>query len=352
MRHAVVMAGGSGTRFWPRSRRRIPKQLLAIAGRRSLLAETLARLPPLVPRRRTYVVTAASHAAAVRRESRGLPRGHVLIEPEARNTAAAIALAALTVARTSPDATMAVLPADHVVGDAGAFRATLARAFALAETTDRLVTIGVPPTYAETGYGYIQVGAALGAEVEGAHAVARFVEKPDAARAAALLAAGDVLWNAGIFAWRVERILAELRRWLPELMAALEAALRRGTARALARAYRRVAPVSIDTGVLERAEAVGVVRATFPWSDVGSWAAVADLWRNGADRNAVRGNAVVVDSDGCVVDAGARLVAIVGAQDLVVVDTPDALLVCPKDRAQDVRLVVDELRRRRLGRYL
>jgi mannose-1-phosphate guanylyltransferase len=351
-RHAVVMAGGSGTRFWPRSRRRVPKQLLTITGRRSLLADTLLRLRPLVPRRHTYIVTAASHAAAVRRETRGLPRGHVLVEPEGRNTAAAIALAALTVARTSPDGTMAVLPADHVVGDDGAFRATLAHAFAVAETTDRLVTIGVTPTYAETGYGYIQVGAPLGPAADGAHAVARFVEKPDAARATRLLARGDVLWNAGIFVWRVERILDELRRWLPELMAPLEAAVQRGTARALARAYRRAPAISIDTGVLERAEAVAVIRATFPWSDVGSWASVADLWRNGTDRNAVRGNAVVLESDGCVVDAGSRLVALVGARDLVVVDTPDALLVCPKSRAQDVRLVVDELRRRRLERYL
>jgi mannose-1-phosphate guanylyltransferase len=295
-------------------------------------------------------VTAASHAAAVRREARGLPRRNVLVEPEGRNTAAAIALAALTIARTSPDGAMAVLPADHVVGDDRAFRTTLARAFALAEATDRLVTIGVAPTYPETGYGYIQIGAPLDPD---GYAVTRFVEKPDAARATALLARGDVVWNAGMFVWRIERILGELRRWLPELMAQLEPAVRRGgTARALAQAYRRVPATSIDTGVLERAEAVGVVRATFPWSDVGSWASVGDLWRNGADRNAVRGNAVVVESDGCVVDAGSRLVALIGAQDLVVVDTPDALLVCPKARAQDVRLVVDELRRRRLGRYL
>lgn len=346
------MAGGSGTRFWPRSRTRVPKQLLPIVGRRSLLAETLARVRPLVAPRSTWVVTASSHATAVRRESRGVPRGHVLVEPQGRNTAAAIALAALRIGAVAPDGVMAVLPADHAVGDPARFRETLDRALTLAATTDRLVTIGVPPTYPETGYGYIQVGDLLGAAEEGMHAVARFIEKPDRARAETLIAAGDTLWNAGMFAWRVERILAELRRWLPDLMGALEPAVRRGTATALARAYRRLPAISIDHGVLERAEHVAVVRATFPWSDVGSWAAVADLWRNGDAANAVRGLAVLLDSAGCIVDAGSRLVALVGAKDLVVVDTPDAVLVCPTDRAQDVRLVVDELRRRRLGRYL
>ena len=330
----------------------MPKQLLPIAGRRSLLADTLARVRPLVPPARTYVVTAAVHAAAIRREARGLARAHVLIEPEGRNTAAAIALAALRVAERAPDAVMIVLPADHAIGDAARFRSTLAHAMDVAETTDRLVTIGVPPTYPETGYGYIEQGDALTASGDGTHAVARFLEKPDQARASALIAGGNVLWNAGIFAWRVERILAELHRWVPEVIEPLERALARGTARALGQAYARLPSISIDTGVMERAEHVAVVRATFPWSDVGSWAAVADLWRDGDDPNAMRGTTVAIDSTGCVVDAGSRLVALVGVQDLVVVDTPDALLVIPKSRAQDVRLLVDELQRRRLQRYL
>ena len=345
------MAGGSGTRFWPRSRVRVPKQLLPIAGRRSLLADTLARLAPLVPRARTLIVTGASHATAVRRDARGVPRRNVLVEPQGRNTAAAIALAALRVATIAPQAVMAVLPADHVITDAAAFRTTLGHALDVAERTDMLVTLGVTPTHPETGFGYIQVGPALEGP-EDAHAVARFLEKPDHARATALLAQGDVLWNAGIFAWRVERILAELRRWVPDVLEPLEHALRTRGSTALARAYRRIPAISIDTGVLERAERVAVIRAAFPWSDVGSWAAVADLWRDGDQPNAVRGPAVAVDSTGCVIDAGTRLVAVLGVRDLVVVDTPDAILVCPTTRAQDVRLVVDELRRRRLERFL
>lgn len=314
------------------------------------MADTLARIRPLVPGARTYVVTAASHASAVRRHAPGLPRGHVIVEPQGRNTAAAIALAALHVARTAPDGVMVVLPADHAIGDGRAFRATLAQAMGVAVATDALVTIGVQPTYPETGYGYIQLGTQLGGGP--AFAATRFLEKPDRERAVALLAGGDVLWNAGIFAWRVSRILEELRRWLPDVMHPLEAAVVRGSARALAQVYRRLPAISIDTGVLERAANVAVVPATFSWSDVGSWAAVADLWRSGSDTNAVRGTTVLIDSTGCVVDAGARLVALVGVSDLIVVDTPDALLVCPKARAQDVRRVVEELRRRRLRRYL
>ncbi|MGH7893427.1 MAG: mannose-1-phosphate guanylyltransferase, partial [Candidatus Binatia bacterium] len=330
-------------------RQRVPKQLLAITGRHSLLADTLARLRPLIGPARTYVVTAAAHAAAVRRMVGRLPRGHVLVEPEGRNTAAAIALAALRLRAVAPNAVMAVLPADHAIGDGAAFRATLARALDVAEATGSLVTLGVEPTHPETGYGYIEVGAPV--EGQEAHHVVRFIEKPDQARASALIAAGNVLWNAGIFAWRVERVLAELREWVPEVVEPIARAIRDGGAKALARAYRRVPRVSIDTGVLERARAVAVVRATFPWSDVGSWAAVEGLWRRDGDPNAVRGMVVALDSRGCVVDAGSRLVALLGVEDLVVVDTPDAVLVCPKHRAQDVRLVVDELERRRLGRY-
>ncbi len=348
-RHAVVMAGGSGTRFWPRSRQRVPKQLLAITGRRPLLTDTVERLRPLVSPPRTWVVTAAVHAAAVRRAVARVPRRNVLVEPEGRNTAAAIALAALRLGAAAPDAVMAVLPADHAISDGPAFRATLAQALDVAATTDSLVTLGVEPTHPETGYGYIEVGAAI--DGLPAHRVAQFLEKPSAPRAAELIARGNVLWNAGIFAWRVEAILAALREWVPAVLEPLERAVRSGGTRALARAYRRLPNVSIDTGVLERAPNVTVVRARFPWSDVGSWAAVDALWQKPGQANAVRGTVVTVDSRGCIVDAGSRLVALLGVEDLVVVDTPDAILVCPKDRAQDVRLVVDALGTKHLGRY-
>jgi len=347
------MAGGSGTRFWPRSRARVPKQLLPIVGERSMLQETVARLSPPIARDHILVVTGMEHARAVRAQLPRLTASRLLVEPQGRNTAAAIALAALHVARTHPDAVMAVLPADHAIGDVATFRAELAVAVDVAERTGALVTLGVKPTYAETGYGYIRPGASMRGTGGRVAWVEAFLEKPERARAEALLAEGRALWNAGIFAWRVDAILGELRAHLPEVLGPLEAAVDRDEPRALGAAYQRLPAISIDTGVLQRARRVAVVRARFPWSDVGSWAAVEPFWRSRHDgRNAVRGHALPIDSRGCVIDSPKRLIALLGVDDLVVVDTPDAVLVCSKDRAQDVRLVVDELRRRGLVRYL
>ncbi len=344
------MAGGAGTRFWPRSRVHTPKQLLALRGGRSLLQETVARVSPPIARARVLVVTARAHARAVARQLPRLGPGAVLVEPRGRNTAAAIALAALHVARRAPDAVLTVLPADHAIDDLATFRADLRVALGVAERTGALVTIGVTPTHAETGYGYIRLGAPLPGTRGRAAWAAEFIEKPERGRAEALVADGGVLWNSGIFAWRAGAILAALRAHLPEVMGPLERAGR--SARALAAAYRRLPAVSIDYGVLERARRVAVVRARFSWSDVGSWAAVAALWSGGNGRNVLRGRAVSIDSRGCLIDSPRRLVAVLGVDDLVVVDTPDAVLVCRKDRAQDVRLVVDELRRRGMRRYL
>jgi mannose-1-phosphate guanylyltransferase/mannose-6-phosphate isomerase len=347
------MAGGSGTRFWPRSRVRAPKQLLPIVGGRSLLCETLARISPPVPRANVLVVTGRLQARRLRAQVPGVPASAVLVEPEARNTAPAIALAALHLVRRVPDAVMAVLPADHAVGDVRAFRADLRLAFDLAADTGGLVTFGVKPTHPETGYGYIRPGEALAGTRGRVARVAAFIEKPARERAEALLAEGGVLWNAGIFVWRAADVLDELRAHLPALVRLLEGAVRRGTRAALRAAYQRLPAISIDTGVLERSQRVLVVEASFPWSDVGSWAAVEPFWKAGENgANSVRGRALPVDSHGCVVDSPERLVALLGVDDLEVVDTPDAVLVCRKDRAQDVRLVVDALRRRGLSRYL
>jgi mannose-1-phosphate guanylyltransferase len=240
-----------------------------------------------------------------------------------------------------------------VIGDASRFRRTIARAVGVAELTGALVTLGVPPTRPETGYGYIRPGAPVRGAGAGVAWVDAFVEKPELARARRLIASGRAFWNSGMFVWRVDRILAELERLLPEVVDPLTRAMRRGGPAALARAYRRIPAVSIDTGVMERAARVAVVPARFPWSDVGSWAAVGALWRRGRGAgNATRGQVVALDSRGCVVDSPERLVALLGVDDLVVVDTPDAVLVCRRERAQDVRRVVAELQRRGLDRYL
>jgi mannose-1-phosphate guanylyltransferase len=347
------MAGGSGTRFWPRSRADVPKQLLALAGRRSLLQDAAERMAAVVGWPRVLVVTGARHATAVRRQLPRVATRQRLVEPVGRNTAPAIALAALHLAERAPTGCMIVVPSDHVIGDAPRFRRTIARATAVAERTGALVTLGVRPTRPETGYGYIRPGAAIRGAGGGVAWVDAFIEKPGLVQARRLIRSGRALWNSGMFVWRVDRILAELERLLPEVVGPLAHAMRRGGRAALARAYRRIPAVSIDTGVMERAERVAVVPAGFPWSDVGSWAAVGELWQHRrAGANATRGQVVALDSRGCVVDSPRRLVALLGVDDLVIVDTPDAVLVCRRDRAQEVRRVVAELRRRGLDRYL
>jgi mannose-1-phosphate guanylyltransferase len=290
--------------------------------------------------------------AAVRRQLPRLARAQVLAEPVGRNTAPAIALAALRIAKQAPQACMIVVPSDHVIGAGPRFARTMARAVEVAERSGALVTLGIRPTRPETGYGYIRPGARLSGESGGTAWVDAFIEKPSLPRARRLVA-GRAFWNSGMFVWRVDRILDELQRHLPDVLEPLARAVRRGGAGQLARAYRRIPAVSIDTGVMEHATRVAVVPATFPWSDVGSWAAAGELWRRRAPAgNASRGRVIAVDSRGCVVDSPERLVALLGVEDLVVVDTPDAVLVCRVDRAQDVRRVVGELQRQGLGRYL
>lgn len=346
-RWAVVMAGGSGTRFWPRSRRRVPKQLLPVLGSRSLLQETVARLRGVVPLDHVLIVTHRDHAAAVMRQLPGIPRRNVLQEPVARNTAPCLALAALEIERRATGATFVTLPADHAIENAREFRATLLEALAWAADAAVAVTIGIRPRAAETGYGYIRTGERLAGR---AARVRAFVEKPDAARARRFVASGRYLWNSGMFAWRTSTLLGLMDELLPAVVEPLRVAMARPAAKraaGLARAYRGVDAVSIDYGVMEHARDVVVVAGDFGWSDVGSWAALAEI-------DGTRGGArvVPVDAQRAVVFGDGRLVAVVGLDDVIVVDTPDAILVCHRDRAQDVRRVVDELARRGLEQYL
>jgi mannose-1-phosphate guanylyltransferase len=349
--YAVIMAGGQGTRFWPASRRRLPKQFLSILGRRTMLQETVARLSGFCRAADTIVVTGAEHAALVRRQVPKVPPANVLAEPVGRNTAPCIALAAEVILAREEDALMIVLPADHAIGDPAGFRATLRRACAIAAAEETLVTVGVRPTHPETGYGYIEVGRALDGGSPAAFRARAFHEKPDRARAERYCASGRFLWNSGMFVWRAGVIRAAVERHLPGTAAALRsvaaARSRRQFETRLARAYRRVDAISIDHGVMEKAERVAVVEGDFGWNDVGSWDAMPGVWGRDADGNATRGDVLAVEAGNNVVLGGKRLVALLGVDDLVVVDADDALLVCPRSRAQEVRKVVERLRRRR-----
>jgi mannose-1-phosphate guanylyltransferase len=342
------MAGGSGTRFWPRSRRRLPKQLLPVASARTLLQETTDRLVRVVDASRILVVTHRDHAAAVRRQLPQIPGRNVLVEPASCNTAPCLALAALEIARRDPDATFVSVPADHAIADARAFQATILEALAWAQHEPSAVTIGIQPTAPETGFGYIRVGDRLGGRT---FRVRAFVEKPSLARARRYVASGEYLWNSGMFAWRTATVLDLLDRHLAAVTGPLRRALaapQRARAAALARAYATITPISIDHGVMEKAAGVLVVRGAFGWNDIGSWAALGDL------ALAQKGGApvVAIDSARYVVSSPERLVALVGVDDLIVVDAPDALLICHRERAQDVRKVVQELEQRGLDAYL
>ncbi|MCA9605104.1 MAG: mannose-1-phosphate guanylyltransferase [Myxococcales bacterium] len=341
---AIVMAGGSGTRFWPLSRAARPKQLLPLGGGdESLLAATVRRAAQVVAREDILVVTSETLAAAVRAELPDLPAENVLAEPVGRNTAPCIGWAATRVARIDPDAVCVVLPSDHHIGDEPAYAETLRRAIAAAAKGD-IVTVGVRPTRPETGYGYIEVGDAI---ADGVHRVRRFVEKPNRQRAEQLLASGQVLWNSGMFFFAAARMLEAIEEHLPGLGDTLkryqsaslveEAALVKDT-------YAALPSVSIDHGVMEKVADVAVVPGDFGWSDLGSFASAWELGDRDADDN-VLGGALGHDARGCYVRAPAgKLVALVGVRDLVVIDTPDALLVVPRERAQDVKAVVEALR--------
>jgi mannose-1-phosphate guanylyltransferase len=351
---AVIMAGGSGTRFWPASRAVRPKQFLALGGAsESLLQAAVRRLQPLVAPEDVLVVTSERHAEETRTQLPQLPATNVLAEPTGRNTAPCVGWAAAHVRRRDPNAVMAVLPADPHITDEAAYLETLRRAIGAARSGD-MVTVGVQPTRPETGYGYVQRGLAVS---EGVFRVARFVEKPDRETAEGFLKAGDFFWNSGMFFFKANVLLEEMRRQLPELAGFFERcddAAARGEEQALVQAeYGTLTSISIDHGVMEKARSILMVPGDFGWYDIGSWTSAWELAARDATGNAVVGEAVVLDSRNCYVRGRAdKLIALIGVDDLVVVDTEDALLVMPRERAQDVRDVVAELKARRRERFL
>ena len=348
MLHAVIMAGGSGTRFWPASRRHLPKQLLTIATEIPLLRMTFERLGDLVPVDRVWVVTTAETAEATRNVLPELPAENTLSEPMGRNTAACAGLAACATQKVDPEAVCIVLPADHVIGEEARFREAMAAGAEFVNREGGLLTFGVRPTRPETGYGYLELGPEHSHEGEwSVHRLQRFVEKPDVDHARAYLESGGHLWNAGIFAWRATTLLDEIRRQIPDLARGLD---RIGEAlgtdesdAVLSQVYPSLPATSLDFGIMEGAERLWTVPVDFPWSDVGSWSALAEALAPDAKGNTIRGRVQAIDAGGNVLVSTGPVISVVGVDDIVVVATPDAVLVVPKDQAQRVKEVVEGL---------
>ena len=353
--YGLILAGGRGTRFWPRSRRRTPKQLLPFFGERSLVQETVERLRPLIPPERLWILTNKDLQRAMRRQLPEIPPRQILAEPEPRNTAPAIGLAARIVAEQDPDAVLGVFPSDHHIARPGLYRRLVKAAFKGAER-GFLMVMGIEPRWPETGYGYIEFPDGTRPGGFDAVPVLRFREKPDLETARRFLAAGRFYWNSGQFFWRAGVILDALRRYLPrtaELLDSLPPFGSRAFSRALRETFPKAENISIDYAVLEKADNVaGVVAGDIGWNDLGSWNAVYELLARRPGDNVARGELLALDSRGNFVEAGGKLVALVGVDDLVVVDTGDALLVAARAQAQKVGQIVKLLEKQKRNELL
>jgi mannose-1-phosphate guanylyltransferase len=347
--YALILAGGSGERFWPLSRRARPKQLLRLISERTLLEETVTRLEGLIPRERILILANVEQEAAVRDVLKKFPKENIVAEPAKRDTAAAVALGAGWVAARDHAATMLALPADHVIADRDAFQETIKTAAAAAEETGALVTIGIKPTWACPGFGYIEQGEPVqlrsGDRKIAVHHVVRFREKPNVDLAESFLRKGNFRWNAGMFAWSVPTVLSEFNRHAPELADFISQIRAPGQfEKALRERFSKLPRISFDYAIMEKADRVLVVEASFDWDDVGSWSAVAHYFKNDDQNNAANCALTAVDSSNNIVfDADGTRVALMGVHNLIVVRTSDAVLVCHRHQAEKIKDLIGKL---------
>jgi mannose-1-phosphate guanylyltransferase len=345
---ALILAGGSGTRFWPLSRKSRPKQLLALEGERTLLRDTLERLAPVIGPESVWVCTTEALADAVRRDLPEVPPEQILSEPEGRNTAPAIAWSVRSMPEAARREVVAVLPADHRMGDPAAFRDALERAARVVEREDRMMTLGVVPRWAETGYGYLELEP--DSDSQDVRRVRRFVEKPSEESARRFLESGNYLWNAGIFLFRGSTLLDLVAVHQPELSRGLEAIA--AAPERLRELYAGLPADSIDYAIMERLDGIATLPLDCGWSDLGSWEALDEILARDGGGNTGRGDTLAVDARGNLLFADQGTIAVLGVEDLVVVRTGDAVLVMPKSRSQEVRKLVNELAARGRGDLL
>lgn len=353
----VVMAGGTGERFWPLSREQKPKQLLSLTGSEILLKSAVNRLRSFIEPKQILIITSKALAETIKQHLPELPPENIISEPMRRNTAPCLALAASRIEDRHDDPVMVVVPADHLVIDTGRFREVLRAAVLAALEHDAAVTVGIPPTRPETGYGYMQRSELIDtAGREPVYKVLRFIEKPDPASAAIYAAKPDYFWNSGMFIWRLSVFKSLLQKHMPHLHSLLpqmrRALFSQDGEKLLSECYYGLDNISVDHGIMEKADNAFMLAGDFGWDDLGSWPALERIMGKDDTGNCVTGDFLPIDAGNCIIYGGKRLIAALGVEDLVVVDTDDVLLLCHKERAQDIRLLVSRLRERDAGKFL
>ncbi|BDQ01968.1 mannose-1-phosphate guanylyltransferase [Ignavibacterium sp.] len=351
--YAVIMAGGVGSRFWPRSKKALPKQLLKIFGDSTMIQATVERIDDLIDRNKIFIITNEIQAPEVKNQLKDIPEENIIVEPFGRNTAAAIGLASIIIKAKDPEAVTIVLPADHIIKEEEIFRNTLHNAAKFAFEKKALVTIGIHPTRPETGYGYIQIDDKK--IQDNIYKVLTFAEKPNYATAVRFLESGDFLWNSGMFIWRVDTILEEIRTYMPDLFEGLveiENHLNKKDFHdVLVKTYGQMKKISIDYGIMEKSTKVYLTKGFFTWSDVGSWEEVYQLSEKDSNGNALVGKVYtdkVIDS---YIYSPDKFTAVIGVDNLIIINYDDTLLVCRRDRAQDVKNIVEYLKMNKMDEY-
>jgi mannose-1-phosphate guanylyltransferase len=354
---AVVLAGGVGTRFWPLSRRKNPKQFLPIVSDKTMIEETVLRLSPLIPPGNIVTISGAEHAGTIKNLLPSLPEQNILIEPQAKNTAPSLLLATASIYLHNPKTVVAALPADHLITDPSQFLKKIAAGAEAASQEGSLVTFGVPPTFPATGYGYIQFSTEGILEVQDElfYAVQEFKEKPDKVQAQDFLEAGNCYWNSGMFLWQAETFAQKLEEYAPELFAfwiEILQALGANDSDRIIRIFEDLPAISIDYALMEKACGVRMCEGNFGWSDVGSWTSLGEIWKKDEQGNSCRGESIILETRGCQVYNPDRLTALIGIEDIIVVNTDDALLICHRDHDQKVKEIVEGLKKRGKAEYL
>lgn len=356
--YAVIMAGGRGSRFWPRSRKKCSKQTLNIIGKNTMIQDTVYRLIDIIDPGRIYIITNSLLRDQILEQVPEVPASQVIAEPDSRSTAPCIGLAAVMLRKRDPEAIMAAFAADHLIKDVGRFHRDLVMAASFATDHRALVTFGVPPERPDTGFGYIQADETLADSGDGdvVRRVKRFVEKPDLERAKLFYKDPDYFINSGMFVWGVDTIMEEIGRYLPDMAGGLREIEKNLDTplefKSLGEVYPTLEPVSIDRGVMEKSERVVMVSAGFGWNDIGSWSSLYDVWPKDEQGNACICRKLTVDTGDSLMYSPNKLVAVIGMRDVIIVETDDALLVCHRDRAQDVSKVVDLCRENKMEEYL